>query len=209
MLVLKVELYHTLSWPNISFLAVSGSSKGWTYVPTLETALLLSLSRRNCKKYGDLQGGLGGGQIVEVTGLQGRKDLNGQFGITARFIPAVDSSVAKSDSNSINSTTSNAAGRQNGSGARWEVLLSSGEGVRVRPANLKAAAFQPPACFQPPLPPQKRGREDGVEDQGTSAETECGAAGPGGAAAGRVLVFWGVARWTRAQLLGEIARGHW
>ena len=26
---------------------------------------------------------------------------------------------------------------------------------------------------------------------------------------GRVLVFWGDARWSRAQLLGEIARGHW
>ena len=23
------------------------------------------------------------------------------------------------------------------------------------------------------------------------------------------MVFWGDARWTRAQLLGEIARGHW
>ena len=28
-------------------------------------------------------------------------------------------------------------------------------------------------------------------------------------AKGRVLVFWGDARWTRTQLLGEIARGHW
>lgn len=26
---------------------------------------------------------------------------------------------------------------------------------------------------------------------------------------GRVMVFWGDARWSRAQLLGEIARGHW
>ena len=26
---------------------------------------------------------------------------------------------------------------------------------------------------------------------------------------GRVLAFWGTAQWTRAQLLGEIARGHW
>jgi len=26
---------------------------------------------------------------------------------------------------------------------------------------------------------------------------------------GRVLTFWGDARWSRAQLLGEIARGHW
>ena len=28
-------------------------------------------------------------------------------------------------------------------------------------------------------------------------------------AGGRVLAFWGDARWSRAQLLGEIARGHW
>ena len=26
---------------------------------------------------------------------------------------------------------------------------------------------------------------------------------------GKVLVFWGTAQWSRAQLLGEIARGHW
>eukprot|EP00929_Paragymnodinium_shiwhaense_P064099 TRINITY_DN32075_c0_g1_i2.p1 TRINITY_DN32075_c0_g1~~TRINITY_DN32075_c0_g1_i2.p1 ORF type:complete len:140 (+),score=10.94 TRINITY_DN32075_c0_g1_i2:3-422(+) len=30
-----------------------------------------------------------------------------------------------------------------------------------------------------------------------------------GGANGRVLVFWGDAQWSRAQLLGEIARGHW
>ena len=28
-------------------------------------------------------------------------------------------------------------------------------------------------------------------------------------ASGRVMAFWGDARWSRAQLLGEIARGHW
>ena len=30
-----------------------------------------------------------------------------------------------------------------------------------------------------------------------------------GAFLGRVLVAWGDARWSRTQLLGEIARGHW
>jgi hypothetical protein len=28
-------------------------------------------------------------------------------------------------------------------------------------------------------------------------------------ARGTVMAFWGDARWSRAQLLGEIARGHW
>lgn len=32
---------------------------------------------------------------------------------------------------------------------------------------------------------------------------------PGEGGSGRVMVFWGDARWTRTQLLGEIARGHW
>jgi len=32
---------------------------------------------------------------------------------------------------------------------------------------------------------------------------------PGEGAGGRVLAFWGDARWSRVQLLGEIARGHW
>ena len=31
----------------------------------------------------------------------------------------------------------------------------------------------------------------------------------GAGGGGRVLAFWGDARWSRAQLLGEIARGHW
>lgn len=32
---------------------------------------------------------------------------------------------------------------------------------------------------------------------------------PGDGAGGRVFVFWGFAGWTRGQLLGEIAEGHW
>lgn len=32
---------------------------------------------------------------------------------------------------------------------------------------------------------------------------------PIGSSTGKVMVFWGDARWSRTQLLGEIARGHW
>eukprot|EP00604_Paraphysomonas_vestita_P003672 CAMPEP_0174820622 /NCGR_PEP_ID=MMETSP1107-20130205/4564_1 /TAXON_ID=36770 /ORGANISM="Paraphysomonas vestita, Strain GFlagA" /LENGTH=167 /DNA_ID=CAMNT_0016036305 /DNA_START=453 /DNA_END=952 /DNA_ORIENTATION=- len=51
---------------------------------------------------------------------------------------------------------------------RWEVQLSTGEGLKIKPINL-------------------------ISDGGSS----------------KVMVFWGDARWSRAQLLGEIARGHW
>ena len=77
---------------------------------------------------------------------------------------------------------------------RWLVRLADGEGKRVRPANLTALAK--------------------LDDH--AAEAAEAAAGQPGAAAeaassrgGRVLAFWGDARWSRTQLLGEIARGSW
>ena len=53
----------------------------------LKKALLLSLSRSSQKKFGEAQGGFGGGQVVEIHGLKGRVDLNGKVGLTARFVP--------------------------------------------------------------------------------------------------------------------------
>ena len=77
---------------------------------------------------------------------------------------------------------------------RCDVRLADGEGKRVRPANLTALAK--------------------LDDH--AAEAAEAAAGQPGAAAeaassrgGRVLAFWGDARWSRTQLLGEIARGSW
>ena len=144
-------------------------------VDTLERALLLSLSRRSNRRFGEAQGEFGGGQIVEIIGLKSRTDLNGQFGMTARFVPSKTVSE-----NSQNDTTACAG--------RWEVLLCNGEGVRVKPFNLRVTAHAP-ATLTPPY----------FSDEGKQDSSD----------PGRVLVFWGVARWTRAQLLGEIARGHW
>ena len=64
---------------------------------------------------------------------------------------------------------------------RWLVRLRNGEGKMVKPTNLEAA----------------EAAADGDDGAG------------GGGAHGRVHVFWGDARWSRTQLLGEIARGHW
>ena len=122
-------------------IVLGGARRGWTVVPGLKEALLLALARTRQGR-GEDRGGLCSGQMVELHGLAARADLNGARGMALRFL---------SD------------------GGRWEVQLVSGEGVRVKPVNLR-----------------------GLEGGG-----------------GRVLVFWGDARWSRAQLLGEIARGHW
>jgi hypothetical protein len=53
---------------------------------------------------------------------------------------------------------------------------------------------------------------DSDDESGTHATIGPGADSVAGSAAdytGLVLAFWGDARWSRAQLLGEIARGHW
>jgi len=131
---------------------------------------------------------------VEIVGLKGRQDLNGQYGITARFVPSVDSGKS---TGTVSSTDSSTAAAVHAAGGRWEVLLSSGEGVRVKPINLKAVLRSPESAASSNL------QGDQNSTDATEEPAECG---PG---AGRVLVFWGVARWTRAQLLGEIARGHW
>lgn len=190
--VREVEIHHFIGGPvepeEIATCIVTGSSRGWSYVKTLEKALLLSLSRRSHKKYGEAQGDFGGGQTVEIVGLKGRQDLNGQYGITARFVPTVDSGKPEAITPSSSSTHSSPAAAVPIAGGRWEVLLPSGEGVRVKPVNLKTVLRSP---------------ESISSSAATDAPAECG---PG---AGRVLVFWGIARWTRAQLLGEIARGHW
>mmetsp|Transcript_21799 Transcript_21799/g.36732 ORF Transcript_21799/g.36732 Transcript_21799/m.36732 type:complete len:555 (+) Transcript_21799:92-1756(+) len=196
--VREVEIHHFIGRPveeeQIATCIVTGSSRGWSYVKTLEKALLLSLSRRSHKKFGAAQGNFGGGQTVEIVGLKGRQDLNGQYGITARFVPSVDSGKS---TGTVSSTDSSTAAAVHAAGGRWEVLLSSGEGVRVKPINLKAVLRSPESAASSNL------QGDQNSTDATEEPAECG---PG---AGRVLVFWGVARWTRAQLLGEIARGHW
>ena len=62
--------------------------------------------------------------------------------------------------------------------------LADGSGKQVRPANLEAADT-------------------------AAALAASGGGGGGGAVSPVVMAFWGDARWSRTQLLGEIARGHW
>ncbi len=81
------------------------------------------------------------GSAIKVSGLVSRSDLNGQRGICLRWEPEI---------------------------SRWNVRLTSGLGIAIRPKCLTVM--------------------DEVD---------------------QVKVFWGDARWTRAQLLGEVARGHW
>ena len=71
---------------------------------------------------------------------------------------------------------------------RWLVKLRNGEGKMLKPGNLGPAAWQAAA------PAGGGGGADGGEPEPFL---------------GRVLVAWGDARWSRTQLLGEIARGHW
>ncbi|KAK3245884.1 hypothetical protein CYMTET_44567 [Cymbomonas tetramitiformis] len=143
----QVEISHFKGGPCderniVSCLVPGGARAGWTVVPDIQEAVQLAHSRavRRC----EAQGNFGGGQTVRLTGLQARKDLNGQVGLAVKFAEA---------------------------SGRWTVRMQDGEGKQVRPVNLEAA-------------------ENG---------------GPNG----RVMVFWGDARWSRTQLLGEIARGHW
>lgn len=124
----------------VSCLVLGGSQRGWKVVSRLADAVQLahSLSARRCEEQGDF----GGGQTVRVNGLKSRQDLNGEIGITLKFMQ---------DS------------------GRWMVRLRNGDGVKVQPANMESVA----------------------------------------GSHGQVYAFYGDARWSRTQLLGEIARGHW
>jgi hypothetical protein len=138
-----VEVKHYIGGPveehEIATCIVTGGSRGWTIVPDLRQALLLAATR--VKNKVPNQGDLLIGQRVTLTGLVARPELNGKVGMALRFLREPQ---------------------------RWEVQLSTGEGLKVKPVNLLES---------------------------------------GGAA--RVMIFWGDARWSRAQLLGETARGHW
>ena len=120
---------------------------GWVATPELSKALLLSHGRQSGPaRNKDRDSGCGelvAGEGVRVAGLQKRPELNGEVGVTQKWL--------------------------RGAG-RWTVRLQSGLGVKVRPEHLE---------------------------------------GWGGRERGTVMVFWGDARWSRTQLLGEIARGHW
>jgi len=139
----RVEVTHFLGGPcnerEIACCVVPGGGGcGWTVVPNLTDAIQLAHCRAVRRKS---QGSIAGGQAVKLVGLQSRKDLNGEMGLTLRFIE---------------------------SSGRWLVRLPNGEGKQLKPLNLL----------------------------------------PLSGSHGQVYAFWGAVRWSRAQLLGEIARGH-
>jgi putative AlgH/UPF0301 family transcriptional regulator len=142
--VSSVEVKHYIGGPveetEITTCIVTGGPRGWTIVPDLRQALLLAATR--AQKKDPNQGDILTGHRVTLTGLIARPELNGKVGMALRFLSEPQ---------------------------RWEVQLSTGEGLKVKPSNL-------------------------LHESGGPA---------------RVLVFWGDARWSRAQLLGETARGHW
>merc|ERR1712066_825723 len=92
----------------VSCLVLGAAQRGWKVVPDLGEAVQLaySLSVRRSEEQGDV----GGGQTVRVQGLKSRQDLNGEIGITLKFMQEV---------------------------GRWMVRLRNGDGVKVKPANLE------------------------------------------------------------------------
>ena len=101
-------------------------------------------------------------------------------------------------------------------GDRWKVALASEDGtariVTCRPETLMPETSS--LYGHPPTPiEQNESSDDESMDGGIEAAppAEHGAPITSDAtpATGTVLCFWGDARWSRTQLLGEIARGHW
>jgi hypothetical protein len=133
----RIDIRHYIGGPvdeDNPTCIVYGGTRGWTVVSDIKKALFLGATRAD-RKYG----GICSGQTVRVMGLVARPELNGRIGMALRFHPSPGPD-------------------------RWDVILVSGEGIRIKPVNL-----------------------EGLD---------------GGS--GRVMVFWGDARWSRAQLLGEI-----
>jgi len=107
-------------------LVAGGSGRGWSVIDgseaaeggsslgpvvggeMLNTAVRLAASR--AARRSDEQGPLGSGCPVRLHGLQARADLNGQLGITLRFMK---------------------------SSHRWEVRLCDGSGLLLKPTNLE------------------------------------------------------------------------
>jgi len=122
-----------------------GNSRGWSNFRTLSDALKVAASRAANvaqTESGCEESSFFAGCKVEVHGLNNRADLNGELGVTLRYI--------KNE-------------------GRWNVRLRAGDGVQIKPVNLRKV---------------DKGGDGGTVD-----------------------VFWGDARWTRTQLLGEISRG--
>lgn len=79
---------------------------------------------------------------------------------------------------------------------RWLVRVADSEDLRVVAARPENVVVDAPRADRYPL-----------DADGDDEESNRGKKTP--PFRGRVYAFWGDARWSRTQLLGEIARGHW
>eukprot|EP00183_Erythrolobus_madagascarensis_P006813 CAMPEP_0185844842 /NCGR_PEP_ID=MMETSP1354-20130828/939_1 /TAXON_ID=708628 /ORGANISM="Erythrolobus madagascarensis, Strain CCMP3276" /LENGTH=319 /DNA_ID=CAMNT_0028544633 /DNA_START=212 /DNA_END=1171 /DNA_ORIENTATION=- len=81
----------------------------------------------------------------------------------------------------------------NSSSGRWQVVLESGGGKALRAKNLE------------PLSAPATTTTTTANTATATSTSEASSNDP----LVRVFAFWGCARWSRTQLLGECARGHW
>lgn len=175
-------------------IVTGGTSVGWTVVyDRLSSAIELAFKRAAVRS--PEQGDLVVGQAVKLVGLTSRTDLNGADGLTLRF---------------------------NEQTGRWLVRLADGDGKSLKPQNLKPLPRETephsPSGTKSVMTMHEVAAQGACEDDRDTGMAQTDGARPGEPSQSEpspshggpcVLVFWGDAEWSRVQLLGEIARGHW
>lgn len=209
--VRSIKIDHFLGGPCdedeiVCCLVAGGSGRGWTVVnksfinrindrsssrqstqgyegESLLTRALILAHSRSTKRHPNQGDSLCGGVAVRLVGLQARPELNNQLGILLTF---------------------------NVDAGRWLVRLGDGSGKQVKPINLECVDAQ---VSEANLMEIDEVTQNTPHNENAAAEEEVvssrSASLTSGGGGGQVLAFWGDARWTRSQLLGEIARGHW
>ena len=93
--------------------------------------------------------------------------------------------------------------------------LADGDRKRLKTSNLEPLQDEPLQPLQPLHGDDHSSDEDCDENDGGGGGGDGGGGDSSGSAPGsrplgaRVMCFWGDAQWSRTQLLGELARGHW
>ena len=176
----------------------------------LEAAIRLAHGRA-ARRAGDAQGRVSGSQTVRLKGLSARPELNGEIGLALRRVLCAGPRTTASARRAPFLLTKDFLSRR--------AFLSAHHPSLSIPTHALDAFRTPTDAF--------RLRPD-VRSYGTTLRFEASTGRwlmrlrngdgkqvkpenlePMEGAGGRVFAFWGDARWSRAQLLGEIARGHW
>lgn len=166
------------------FVLGSGGARGYAIVEALPDALLLSA--RLVKKARSQIHGVGPGARVRLANLSAATDLNGTLGVVL--------DTARSD--------------------RWKVALASEDGVsRIVTCRPETLVPETSSLYGHAPPEDAEDNASDFDDGGIEAAPPASHNEPLTTgvqpATGTVLCFWGDARWSRTQLLGEVARGHW